>query len=135
MYLFHSSILFCCFFSSSHCEVKAVQLLKVHEKIFLIKLLHLAQQMPVIFHLVDQITFGPQFYQILQISLYCKCFCLVLSFKGHFTKFFVIQTRTNLCSDMNCQLYNVIITCNNISVDIHEFVHQNPKRIVNVERY
>ena len=90
MYLFHSSVLLCCFSSLlSYFKTMTVQLLQVHEKIYLTKVLHLAQQMPVIIDLVDQMTFGQRFHQRLQISHCCKRFCLVLSFKGYISPSFL----------------------------------------------
>ena len=89
--------------------------------------------MPVIFDLLDQMTLGPRSYQLLQIFSLLQSFCLVLSFKGYFTKFFITQTQNNLRPDINCRLYVYIMTGNNTSGDIDEFVCRIFKRIANVK--
>ena len=53
-----------------------VQPLKVHEKIFQTKIVHLAWQRPVIFNLVDQMTFRSRFCHFLQIFSLLQTFLL-----------------------------------------------------------
>ena len=51
-----------------------VQPLKVYEKVFLTMVLDLARQIPVIFDLAGQVTFGPRFCQLLQIFFVTNVF-------------------------------------------------------------
>ena len=90
--------------------------------------------MTVIFDLVDQMTSGPRFCQLLQIFSLLQRFLLDSFFNGISQQvFYLIQIRNNLRPNINCQLYVDIITRNYNSDAINEFVHQNFKRTVYVE--